>query len=124
MIVKDIMSSDVSFVDPSAKVWDIAMLMKQKDIGSVPVVQNGNVVGMITDRDIVLRAVAEKKDFNQVPAESIMTVDPFTIEEDSDIHRAADMMAEYQVKRLPVTKNGKLVGIIALGDMGNRTHSW
>lgn len=117
MKVKDIMSSKVSFVEPSAKITDIAMMMSQQDIGSVPVVSNGSVLGIITDRDIVIRAVAEKKDIQQVTAESIMTDDPITIEENGDINQAADLMAEYQIKRLPVTSKGKLVGILALGDL-------
>jgi CBS domain-containing protein len=115
--IREMMSSDVSFVDPSAKISDVAMMMKQKNIGSVPVVQGERVVGIITDRDIVLRVIADKKDMNQISVESVMTAQPVTIEENSDIHKAADMMAEYQIKRLPVTNKGKLVGIIALGDL-------
>lgn len=117
MKVKDIMSAKVSFVDPTVKVADIAMLMSKQDIGSVPVVRNNSVIGIVTDRDIVIRAVAEKKDILQATAENIMTDDPITIEENSDIDQAADLMAEYQIKRLPVTSNGKLVGILALGDL-------
>lgn len=117
MKVKDIMSSDVSYVDTTSKILEIAMLMKKKDIGSVPVLQNNNVVGIITDRDIIIRAIAENKDISQVTAEQIMTADPICIEENKDIDKAADLMAEYQVKRLPVVSKGRLVGIIALGDL-------
>lgn len=117
MIVKDIMSSDLSFVDVNSKIPEIAMVMKQKDIGAVPVVQNDSVVGIITDRDIILRVIADNKDINQVTAEQIMTVDPICVEENNDIDRAADLMAEYQIKRLPVLNKGRLVGIISLGDM-------
>lgn len=117
MKVRDIMSSDVSFVDASTKIPEIAMLMKQKDIGAVPVLQNENMVGIITDRDIILRAVADNKDFGQLSAEQIMTADPVFIEENEDIDQAAEMMAEYQIKRLPVMNRGRLVGMISLGDM-------
>ncbi|NLI91345.1 MAG: CBS domain-containing protein [Peptococcaceae bacterium] len=117
MKVRDIMATNVSFVDPSAKIPDIAILMKQKDIGSVPVVQNNQVTGIITDRDIIIKVVADKKDVNQTTAAQIMTADPVCIEESSDIDQAADLMAEYQVKRLPVLNKGKLVGMIALGDL-------
>jgi CBS domain-containing protein len=117
MKVKDIMSSDVSFVSTTAKVPEIAMLMKQKDVGSVPVLQNENVVGIITDRDIIIRVVADNKDINQVTAEQIMTADPVCVEENYNIDRAADLMAEYQIKRLPVLNKGRLVGMIALGDL-------
>lgn len=117
MKVKDIMSADVDFVKTTAKVPEIAMLMKQKDIGSVPVLQNEKVVGIITDRDIIIRVIAENKDIKQVTAEEVMTVDPICVEESNDIDRAAEMMSEFQVKRLPVLNMGRLVGMIALGDL-------
>ncbi len=117
MNVRDIMSTDVSWVDPSAKLTDIAKLMKDKDVGSVPVVQNNTVKGIITDRDIVIRVISEGKDTNQVTADQVMSADPVVIEESESIDRAADIMFEYQIKRLPVVKNDKLVGIISLGDL-------
>lgn len=117
MKVKDIMSSDLNYVDPNASVQAIAQIMKQQDVGAVPVLQADNIVGIITDRDIILRALAGQKDVSQVTAEQIMTVDPVCVEENWDIDRAADMMAEYQIKRLPVTSKGRLVGMLALGDL-------
>ncbi|KUO64845.1 MAG: inosine-5'-monophosphate dehydrogenase [Gracilibacter sp. BRH_c7a] len=117
MKVSDIMSSNVSFVDPSTKLIDIAKLMKEKDVGSVPVVQNDTVKGIITDRDIVIRVISEGKDTNQVTAEQVMSADPVVIEDSEDIDKAADIMFEYQIKRLPVVKKDKLVGIISLGDL-------
>lgn len=117
MKVKDIMSSNVSYVEPSAKLTDIAKMMKDKDVGSIPVIQNDTIKGIITDRDIVIRAISEGKDINQVTAEQVMTADPVVIESSEPIDRAANMMYEYQIKRLPVVSKGKLVGIIALGDL-------
>ncbi|RNC29348.1 MAG: Hypoxic response protein 1 [Candidatus Dichloromethanomonas elyunquensis] len=117
MKVKDIMSSNVSFVDDSAKIPEIALIMKQQNIGAVPVVQNNQVTGIITDRDIVLKVLADKKDVNQTTASQVMTTHPVCIEENSNIDQAANLMAEYQVKRLPVLSEGKLVGMIALGDL-------
>ncbi|NLM21129.1 MAG: CBS domain-containing protein [Peptococcaceae bacterium] len=117
MKVKEIMSTDVVFVDATARVAEIAKVMKQNSIGAVPVVKNGRVVGIITDRDIVLRVLAENKDYHSVPAEQIMSNDPVCIEENYDVDRAAELMSEYQIKRLPVLRNGNLVGIIALGDL-------
>lgn len=117
MRVMEIMSSDVSWVDPAATVPDIARMMKEKDFGSVPVVQNGKVLGIITDRDIIVRVVALNKDIHQVTAEQCMTADPVCIEDNEDINSAAEMMAEYQVKRLPVLRKGQIVGVIALGDL-------
>lgn len=117
MKVQDIMSKEVSFVAPSASVVEIANIMKQKDIGSVPVCENGMVLGIITDRDIVLRVIAAGKDVNQTKADQIMTADPVCVEEDASVQQASQLMSQYQVKRLPVVSNGKLVGIIALGDL-------
>ena len=117
MLVREIMSTDVSFVDVSAKIPEIAKIMKQKDIGAVPVLQNGNLVGIITDRDIVVRVLADNKDVNTVTAEQIMTVDPVSIEENSDVDKATELMGEYQIKRLPVIRNGRLVGMVSLGDI-------
>ncbi len=117
MKVSDIMSTDVNWVDPSAKLTDIAKMMKDKDVGSIPVVQNNMVKGIITDRDIVIRVISEGKDTNQITADQVMSADPVVIEQSEDIDKAADIMFEYQIKRLPVVKNDKLVGIISLGDL-------
>lgn len=117
MKVSDIMSTDVSWVDPSAKLTDIAKMMKDKDVGSIPVVQNNTVKGIITDRDIVIRVISEGKDINQITAGQVMSADPVVIEQSEDIDKAADIMFDYQIKRLPVVKNDKLVGIISLGDL-------
>ncbi|MCM1564442.1 MAG: CBS domain-containing protein [Dehalobacter sp.] len=117
MRVMDIMSTDVSWVDPAAKVADIARIMRDKDIGAVPVVQAGKVLGIITDRDIVLRVIASNKDVNQMTAEQCMTLDPICIDGTQDIDTVAETMAEYQVKRLPVLNKGQIIGVIALGDL-------
>ncbi|NLP45140.1 MAG: CBS domain-containing protein [Peptococcaceae bacterium] len=117
MLIREIMSTDVSYVDTSTSIPEVAKIMKQKDIGAVPVLQNGNLVGIITDRDIIIRAVADNKDVNTITAEQIMTVDPVSIEENSDVDKATELMGEYQVKRLPVMKNGRLVGMVSLGDI-------
>ncbi len=117
MKVKDIMATDVVFVDATTKTPEIAKVLKQNGIGAVPVMKNGNVVGIITDRDIILRVLADNKDINTVTAEQIMSVNAVCIEESDDIDRAVDLMAEYQIKRLPVLSKGKLIGIISLGDL-------
>ncbi len=117
MQVRDIMTTDVNFVTTTTTITDIARIMKQKDIGSVPVLQNDKVVGVITDRDIILRVVADNKDSKQVTAQEVMTADPVCIEENENVDTAAEMMAEYQIKRLPVLSKGSLVGILSLGDL-------
>lgn len=117
MKVRNIMSQDISRVDLNAKIVDVAKIMKDKDVGAVPVVQNDSVKGIITDRDIILRVIAQGQDLNQVKAEQIMTADPVVIEESESVDTAADLMFEYQVKRLPVVKNDKIIGMVSLGDL-------
>jgi CBS domain-containing protein len=96
MKVRDIMSADVVFVDGSSKIAEIAKVMKQNGIGAVPVVKDGKVAGIITDRDIILRVLADNKDVNTVTAEQVMSDDPVCVEENTDIDRAAEIMAEYR----------------------------
>lgn len=117
MKVKDLMSTDVSKVDISTPVADIARTMKEQNIGSVPVCQNGKVVGIITDRDIVLREIALGKDTNASKAGDVMTKGVSSANPNMDIHEAAKLMSDRQIRRLPVIDNENLVGMLALGDI-------
>lgn len=117
MKARDIMSNDVKFVAPNASVVEVAKMMVKENVGCIPVCQNDKVLGIITDRDITMRVVAQNKDLNQTQAQQIMSADPVFIDENQSIDQAAELMAEYQIKRLPVVKNEKIVGIIALGDL-------
>ncbi|ADY56463.1 CBS domain containing protein [Syntrophobotulus glycolicus DSM 8271] len=117
MSVSEIMSARIFSADQNSSLSDIAKIMKEQDIGAVPVCEGDRLLGIITDRDIIVRAVSEKKDLQKTLARQVMTLDPICIEEKDSISQAADLMAEYQVKRLPVLKSGKLVGIITLGDL-------
>ncbi|MFA6808518.1 MAG: CBS domain-containing protein [Eubacteriales bacterium] len=117
MIVRDIMTRDVVTVPPSANVVDIAKIMKSKDVGCILVADNGRLLGVVTDRDIVVRVVREGKDINQIKAEQCMTLHPVSVEINETIDQAAEIMAENQVKRLPVIGENKIVGVIALGDL-------
>ena len=116
MKVKQIMTTDVSTVAPNDTVTKAASIMKQLNIGSVPVTDGNRVVGMVTDRDITLRGVAKGGDPNQNILE-VMTSDIKYATPDMDVHAVADLMAENQVRRLPVIDNDKLVGIVAIGDL-------
>lgn len=124
MKVKDIMTRDVITVTPQTPVTDIAKIMKEYNIGSVPVCEANSIVGIVTDRDIVLRDVAYGKNPSEVLARDVMTSGLTTINSDNDIHDAARVMAEKQIRRLPVVENGRLVGMLALGDIAvtNRLH--
>ncbi len=116
MKVKQIMTTDVSTVAPTDTVTKAASLMGQLDVGSIPVIDNSRVVGIITDRDIVLRGVANGKGANQHISE-VMTTNVKFATPDMDVHTVADIMAENQIRRLPVVENDKLVGIVAIGDL-------
>lgn len=116
MKVKQIMTTDVSTVQPNDTVTKAASLMGQLNIGSVPVTDNNRVVGIVTDRDIVLRGVAKGEDANLKISE-VMTTDVKWVTSDTDIHTVADIMAENQIRRLPVVDNNALVGIVAIGDL-------
>lgn len=121
MKVKDCMTTNVAYVSPNTPVVEIAKIMKNKNVGSVPVLDGDRVVGIVTDRDIVLRDIAFGKNPNEVLAKDVMTVGVTTANPNMDIHDAARIMAEKQVRRLPVVENGRLVGMLAIGDIAVET---
>lgn len=114
--VNQIMTTDVSSVTPEDTVTKAASIMEQLNVGSVPVTDNKRIVGIVTDRDIVLRGVAKGKDSNQKVSD-VMSTDIKYATPDMDVHKAADIMAENQVRRLPVVDSDTLVGIVAIGDL-------
>ena len=117
MKVRDIMTEKVEIVSPDTGLENVARLMAENDIGSVPVCQDKTILGLITDRDIVIRAIAKGENPATTKAKDVMSTDIISVSPDTDAHEAADKMSEYQIKRLPVVENGKLTGIIALGDL-------
>ncbi|HEY4549741.1 MAG TPA: CBS domain-containing protein [Bacillus sp. (in: firmicutes)] len=116
--LKDIMSDSVITIKESQTVQEAAELMSQYNIGSIPVVNNsGQLAGIITDRDITLRTTAQGEN-PRTPVSEVMTAQ--TIVQgtpDMDVHQAADLMAQQQIRRLPVVENGHVVGMVALGDL-------
>ena len=115
------MSTNLSKVDIDTSITDIARTMKEKNIGSVPVCRGNEVVGILTDRDIVLRDIAMGGNSMVKKAKDIMTVEVLSVNSDMDIQVAAKIMADKQIRRLPVIDNGNLVGMLALGDIAIRT---
>jgi CBS domain-containing protein len=112
MKVRDLMTREPATVGPNATLGEVATLMKQQDCGSVPVVQDGRLVGIVTDRDMVIRGIAAGHDPRTQRVSAIMSADPVTIGPDKDVADAEKVMADRQIRRLPVVENGKLVGII------------
>jgi CBS domain-containing protein len=116
--VKDVMSSDVQVISPDAPITEAARRMRDGDFGMMPVGENNRMVGTISDRDIVVRAVAEGRDNNNVKVRDVMSDGVRWAYEDESVERAAAIMGEYQIRRLPIVNRDKrLVGIVALGDI-------
>lgn len=114
--LRDIMTKNVATVQPHQSIAEAAKIMEDYNVGAVPVVENGQCVGMITDRDITVRAVAGHMDHN-ARVNSIMTKNILTASANTTVHEAADMMARHQIRRLPVVDNNEVAGIVALGDL-------
>lgn len=117
MELGNIMTKNVVSVKRSTPVQDAAKIMKQYNIGSVPVCDGDKLVGIITDRDIVLRGVANGSETARTTCGEVMSTDMVTGTMNMDVHEAARIMAGKQIRRLPVVDNGKLMGIVALGDL-------
>jgi CBS domain-containing protein len=115
--IRDIMSSDVASVTTLDSVIKAAQIMNTYNVGSVPVTDNGKIVGMLTDRDIVLRSVASGGNLDNIQVKQVMTTNIVTATADMDIHQAVDLMASKQIRRIPVVDNDQLIGIVSLGDM-------
>lgn len=115
--VKEIMSKKVASLDSEDSVERAAQLMKQYDVGSIPVCSRNQVVGIVTDRDIAVRTIAEGKDSKQEKVSAIMSSNPVVGSPDMDVHDAAQIMSTNQIRRLPIVENNNLVGIVALGDI-------
>ena len=115
--VRDVMTPGVRTVSPAQSLADAAEVMKGEDVGSVPVVEEGRLAGIVTDRDIVTRAVAERRDPQTVKVEEIASRDLVTVEPEQDLDEALALMARHQVRRLPVVEEGRLVGMLAQADV-------
>jgi CBS domain-containing protein len=117
--ISEIMTKNVECCTLLDNVFEVAVKMKELDVGAIPIVDKDKLVGMITDRDIVIRGVAEKHP-GSTKVEDIMSNNLITISPDDSSQEAAKLMAEHQIRRLPVVEGGKLVGIVSLGDFAIR----
>ena len=119
MQVQQIMHKNVHLADPNMTIRDAARAMRADNIGALPIGENDRLIGMITDRDIVMRAVAEDRSAGNTSVRDVMSEGICYCYEDDDVKQAAKVMAEHQVRRLPVLNRGKrLVGVVALADIG------
>lgn len=118
MKVKECMCNEVTCITPDSTVQECAKIMCNKHIGCIPVCDGSNqVVGLVTDRDIILRSVACDKDVKQTPISDIMSCKVCCCGPDMEIEEAEKLMGEQQIRRIPVVDNGKIVGILTLGDL-------
>lgn len=114
--VEELMSQDLYYLTPDDTIYEAAVMMKQQDIGIVPICQDGEVHGVVTDRDLVLRGIADKKPnsgrLHEVMSDVLLFAAP-----EMDLMEAAEIMAEAQVRRLPVVQGKQLVGMLSIGDL-------
>ena len=116
--VRDAMTSNPRSIESSTTVTEAARLMKADDVGSLPIVDGDQLVGMVTDRDTVIRVVAEGKDPQSTTVGEIASRDLVTVDPEQDLDEAMRLMAQHQVRRLPVAEeDGRLVGILAQADV-------
>jgi CBS domain-containing protein len=115
--VRDAMTEDPRSIGASASVVEAARLMRKEHIGSLPITDDKNLVGMITDRDITTRVVAEAADLTTRSVGDVYSRDLISVEPEKDLEEALQLMARHQVRRLPVVENGRLVGILAQADI-------
>lgn len=114
-IIKDIMSEDIECCSLLDNMYEVAVKMKELNVGAIPIVDEKRLVGMITDRDIVIRGVAEKNP-GSTKVEKIMSDQLVTVTCDTTTNQAAKLMAQHQIRRLPVVEGDNLIGIVSLGD--------
>ncbi|MFF0223803.1 CBS domain-containing protein [Streptomyces sp. NPDC004629] len=115
--VRDIMTGTPVTVEPQASVTAVARLMRDQDIGAVLVTHDEELHGVVSDRDLVVRAIAEGMDPDRTTAAMVGSGELVTVGPDEDLGRAVELMREHSVRRLPVVENGHPIGIVALGDM-------
>ena len=124
MKICDILTKDPQVVRPDAMISEAAKMMKQHDIGMLPVCDGHRLVGSITDRDLAIRAIAEGRNPLSTKVSDIMTPNVFWCYDDQDLEEAAQIMEEKQIRRLPIVNREKrLVGIVSLGDFALRSQN-
>ena len=116
-LVQDVMTADPITIDATASISEAAQKMREADVGPLIVMKDGEVCGVVTDRDITVRAVAEGKDPNSFPVGEICSKEVATVSPRDKVGMAIDLMEKIAVRRLPVVDNHKPVGIVSLGDL-------
>jgi CBS domain-containing protein len=121
--VKDLMTSELTTVAPETSVSEAAERMAREDIGPLPVVENDRLVGIVTDRDLVVRVLAEGRDPRSTTVREVASKEPITVSVDDDLVTTLDLLAKHQVRRVPVVDGDRLVGIVAQADVAREVSS-
>jgi CBS domain-containing protein len=121
--VKDLMTSDLTTVAPETSVSEAAERMAREDIGPLPVVEDDRLVGIVTDRDLVVRVLAEGRDPRSTTVRDVASEDPVTVSADDDLVTTLELLAKHQVRRVPVVDGDRLVGIVAQADVAREVSS-
>ncbi len=124
-VCREVMTADPACCETTDSIVRVAQVMKTKDVGAVPVLElpSQRLVGMVTDRDIVVKGLAGGRSIENATVKEVMTTDVVTCREDDDVSKAVSRMAERKVRRLPVVDdNGQVRGIIAQADIATRMH--
>ncbi|GBF26988.1 hypoxic response protein 1 [bacterium MnTg02] len=120
MKVKDVMHEGVEWVEPNTSISNLAVMMKKEDIGAVPIGENDKLIGMVTDRDITVRAVANGDDMSKLTARDVMTSGIIYCRDNEELADALRIMENKRVRRLPVINEDKrMVGILSIGDIAD-----
>ena len=122
--IRDVMTANPQTVTEKDSVLNVARIMRDEDTGVVPVVDNGRkIIGMVTDRDIVVRAVADGKDLKTIHVTDVMTKQVRTVSENASVREVLDVMSGAQIRRVPVVNgNNELVGIVSMKDIATETN--
>jgi CBS domain-containing protein len=119
--IREVMTSNPRTIEGDKPVADAAKLMRDEDVGLAPVVEGDRLVGTLTDRDIAIRVVAESKDPASTPVREVASTDVVTVEPEQDLDEALNLMAQHQVRRVPVVEDGRLVGVVAQADVARQS---
>ncbi|MFX3623610.1 MAG: CBS domain-containing protein [Ectobacillus sp.] len=114
--VREVMSTDIACCTTLDNVYEAAVKMKEEDVGVIPIVENNRLVGLVTDRDLVIRGIADKHPGSNKITE-VMSTNIVTVSPDDSVEKATELMSLHQIRRLPVVENGMLVGMLSLGDL-------
>ena len=116
--IRDVMTSNPCSIDAEKSVAYAAKMMKEEDVGLAPIVEGDKLIGMLTDRDIAIRVVAEGRNPDQTKVREVASKQVVTIDPQQDLNEALRIMSKHQVRRLPVVEeDGKLVGVVAQADV-------